>query len=447
MAFGLFTNVIFWLQDVHAQQTQNDVFTVTNNLCFWAIAPTLGKGGYEPQMVNLKVTETVEAPIDNPALKDPLVKDSGSQINDQYPAADEHLGSGDIGYYPTTNAQSMSFGPYTYDLSQAKYFEANNYLNVTPNGVEYEQQWVNLSDYQANFPAPQQYYQTDSKGVQFECPAYYAADWCLKNSANFVKFNEENASTYTTEYDQSAMPQASKIVKMETYLSAPINHTQDVLFNNAMIPYGGSLNKDLHIKVIGIDDVIIVLIIALVIIAIAETGTICDAIAKCHAMDVETTAYLATQHAWEKVTLHTIDAQKEIALAAVNSKAEAQQIVLALLANHTISFEQAQTMIQQFDLSWNPLISNCTQNINDAHWRYLNASGKAWKDYTDAIAFDLSWTNWLHDIMPIVVIIALVVILFLWFRKGKGSGPNININQPAPATGFLIAVPHLYAFV
>lgn len=357
----------------------------------------LGKDGVIRDEIEC-ITVTQHAKTSDPFQKLKVIGGNGFAPD----AAVDTSKIGDIYEYQQTG-ETMTWAGYTFDISNMQNAIGLDFINQTVP--------INSSDFFAcGFDQSPTSFPAMEKALIFDSPLNYALAYCADNG--YVLRSIVN-STYESTYNMDTL---------NTYQSTIISHNMIAYTNesptlspiNALGRYGGSLNADLKPFPI----VAFALLALLIVFAIPiVTEWIRDAVAK------QTLLALTGQNA--KVLANAIDKVSDLANAMLADKTAERQLVMNMYANGTISWSQLQYLLQQIDDSYNPLINNCTADIAAMTVGYFNSTVGLYGEYANGMFDASSWTNWIWDIIYLIVALIIAYIIYVIISKFKGA------QQPA----------------
>lgn len=311
-----------------------------------------------------------------------------NKIGDIY----EYQGAGD----------TMTFAGYTLDISQMQNAIGLDFINQTVP--------INSSDFfgcgfnqePTSFPAME-------KALIFDSPLNYALAYCADNG--YVLRYIVN-STYENTYNMDTLNTYQSTIISHNMISY-VNTTMSMSPTDRLGAYGKSLND---VKCPWCFP--IALLALLVVFAIPVVTTFIDDFFAKKAL-LELTAQNA------KVLANAIDKVSDLADNMLADKTAERQLVMNFYANGSISWSQLQYLLQQIDASYNPLINNCTANIALMVSAYFNSTVGLYGEYTQGLFDASSWTNWIWDIIYLIVALIIAYIVYVIISKVKGA------QQPA----------------
>ena len=279
---------------------------------------------------------------------------------------------------------------------------------------------ANTSDYYRNFTRIQQAYPVRERMILFDSPANYAQRFC--DERGYVLNNVVN-STYIEYFDVNSLNLfSSHLVKTDYIVTEPINMSALKAATQTaeeLAKFGGDLTTQVFPW------------IAMGIIALIALCTWIITPALVDMCRIRQTAQTAREQiAWDaEVTLEGIQAQREIDVALTGAKAANEQLILDMIANGTLTYDEGAALIAAIGADYSDLLTNRTTNIESILDNYYNHTSEMWGHYNQGLGVGTSWTDYLWPIIIFIIIgFSIYLIYVLINRKGpKGQPQSILI--------------------
>jgi len=387
----------------------SDTYSVTNTIFFNATA----LGGYA-QTYRIDVTEEAE-PY---AHDDPIFK---TGVRGGYTGGFPFQEEQDLlQLQATDDAENAVYfddfmGELDFNLTGAARAQATTYNNHTLA--------VNLSDFYDFFEPTHFVFPVTEKRILFDSPANIVNDYCDANGLVLVDIIN---STYTEDISVSTLNTFdSQLIATNWYITEPIDEdgvplskAKAGLMDDPFLEYGGEL-KAIATSVL----LLIGVIVAMFFVTAAWTIISC--------MRIQASKELALADMWNSLTatIATLNNETQIQLDLVENKAANEALILELYANGTISFEEAMALLTKIGASYDPLLSNRTQNLGEILDNYFNHIENQWSNYQNALGISSSWMNWIQILIIAAIMLAGIYIVFgVILKKGPKNPVNPVVN-------------------
>jgi hypothetical protein len=384
-------------------QAASDTYSMTNVIYFNRTG--LNRAGCETDCIT--ITENAQTLPDDFPLKQPLTKDA-IHAKDFAPNVTVDT-EGFQSFYEmqdTVGDDTMTFAGLTMNISQARYMIADQFADgmIIP---------INTSDWFAcGFPKADISFPVVKKSLVFDSPLNYVQRYC---NAHGYTLRAILNSTYTKEYNMDTL---------NIFHSELVKEDQVIFYNQTPVPlykgierFGGGLVKNpiwagyYFLLAVGI---------LLTIIAIPVLITLIN--------NQQARAALSESNAWNFAALGAgLDTVKYVVDHLTGAKTAERQLVIELYANGTIGWPELQYLLVQIDGSYNPLINNATANIGIMVGAYFNATVNLYGEYP-GLADETSWTDWLYNLVILIVVgFAIYIVYALFIKRKTAQAPIASV--------------------
>jgi hypothetical protein len=305
-------------------------------------------------------------------------------------------------------------GELDFNLTGAARAQATTYNNGTLA--------VNLTDFYEDFEPTHYVFPVTEKHILFDSPSNIVNDYCDTNGLVLIDIIN---STYTEDISVSTLNTFdSQLIKTDWYITEPIDEDGVPLSKASplkdldLMQYGGEL-KEIATGVL----ILIGVIVGMFFAAAAYTIISC--------MRIQASKELALADMWNSLnaTITAINAERDVQIALVESKATNEALILDHYANGSISYEEAMTLLTKIGADYSTLLSNRTQNLNEILDNYFTHIEDQWSNYQNALGISSSWMNWLQILIIAAIALAGIYLVFgVILKKGPKNPVNPVIN-------------------
>jgi hypothetical protein len=179
-------------------------------------------------------------------------------------------------------------------------------------------------------------------------------------------------------------------------------------------------------KVVGIDDVLIILAIAIIVFVWFGMPEITKWVTESEMAQTTRAAIEADK----EVALAAITAEYNITMSLIAGKAIFEANVLAMINNGTLTYDQGYAMLGLVGGQYTNMINVRATNLRDMANDFYNATGTLMDKYIEAAVAVATWSNWTSGFVTIgIVIIAVLVAYYLLIKRKSGSS-GVTIQMP-----------------
>jgi hypothetical protein len=322
--------------------------------------------------------------------------------------------------------------------SNATCYYASVWLNGTPKIIVPAEDFAQESFNGKQFAIPRTTYLTTQKTVIFNSAYNYISDY-LGTNTNFAITNQflNQSVDYAglssvadkfigDRYGEYAIPKWN--VTSGGYDTLGIQKNLIPTKAESILSSTGTKTQPIT-KVIGIDDLIALAIVAVIVFIWLGMPQVTKWI---------------TESNMAAVTYNTINQQTTVALAAINAeynitmtmlhnKAVFENNTLAMLNNGTITYGEAMGLLGLVGGQYTGMINARATNIKDITDTYLNTTANEQNHYIDGAVAVANWSDsWSSFTIMLVLIIVIIVLYYVLVKRKSSSGSTINI-MGAPA--------------
>lgn len=334
--------------------------------------------------------------------------------------------TGSGGFTPDTQLQSYTWmemmdrqspgilgqkmiGAATLDFTNTEFGILESYVNGT-------QRAVNSSDFFTNFEQITSGGPAIEKILSFDSPYNYANEYCYVNG---YTFNNIINSTYEEVWAPDTLnTMRSRLLKTDIMITEVTPHER-----GSWVEASGDVKPCCDP------------ITAAILIGIAIAVVICIVTPYCASAAVECTrltqAGLTARdqiQADKEVALAAIDAEKEVQLALIAAQAENQRLILEMVNNGTISVEDAIMLSDGLNYPYQQQLNNRTDNIEEILDDYFSHVENQWDKY--GTIFASSWSDSLVLILVLCIVVGCMIlaIVIIYKKKGQAMGQGQPIQ-------------------
>lgn len=281
-------------------------------------------------------------------------------------------------------------------------------LSYYSNGTMLE----NLSEYNSYFTPKTLYYPAEETTMLFDSPLNYAQQFCDQNA--LILTNIIN-STYDETFDIDNLNVfRSGLIKNAFFITEELPEYDDMAMFRELAQYGSDLRP---FPVVGL-----IIAAAVAVIAAFFFYYLFDYLKEARRIDALLAAQETVAEYFYNATIEAINAEKEVQLALVGTKAQIESQILEAYFNGTISFEECQALIRQVGGDYSNILNNRTQNIQDILSDYYDHMETQFENFANGLGISTTWGSWLQYILILAGVLFAMYLVYAVINK-KSRAP------------------------
>lgn len=302
-----------------------------------------------------------------------------------------------------------------------------NYISTWVNGTM--KHIVPTEDFAQNFNIPSSVYPTIQKSVVFNSPQNYVSDYLghtefvvldylINQTIDFAAI-----STWGNTYvgDKYGLFNVSEWDPIEEEYKTPVTPLKPT--NTRTVGTQSTIDT----KVVGIDDALIILAIAIIVFVWFGMPEITKWVTESEMAQTTRAAIEADK----EVALAAITAEYNITMSLIAGKAIFEANVLAMIANGTLTYDQGYAMLGLVGGQYTNMINVRATNLRDMANDFYNATGTLMDKYIEGAVAVATWSNWTSGFVTIGIVIIAVLVAYYLLIKRKSGGSGVTIQMPS----------------